>query len=104
MPGAFARHLDAAGAIPAGLLEYNSCSDWPQNWPLLRARFPVRTNFGQWLRWEAAIEEIGAYYRVPDSFRKAALTTFGQAVERLIAASPSLDLLPCESAAARCRR
>lgn len=97
VPGALARHLDAAGAIPPGLLEYNSCSDWPQNWPVLRARFPVRTNFGQWLRWEAAIEEIGAYYRVPDSFRKMALTTFGQAVERLIAASPSLDLLPSQA-------
>jgi hypothetical protein len=94
VPGDFAAALNATGAIPAGLLEYISCSDWPRNWPLLRARFPVRTNFGQWLRWEAAIEEIGAYYRVPDSFRKMALTAFGQAVEGLIAASPSLDLLP----------
>jgi hypothetical protein len=49
---------------------------------------------GQWLRWEAAIEEIGAYYRVPDSFRKTALTTFGRAIEGLIAAAPLLELLP----------
>ena len=83
-----------ASAIPPGLLEYSSCSDWPQNWPVLRSRFPVRTNFGQWLRWEAAIEEIGAYYRVPDSFRQTALDDLRQAVERLIAASPSLELLP----------
>jgi len=94
VPGKFASALDSTSAVPEGLLEYISRSDWPQNWPLLRARFPVRTNFGQWLRWEAAIEEIGAYYRVPDSFRNAALKTFGQAVERLIAASPWLDLLP----------
>jgi hypothetical protein len=94
VPAVFARSLDAATAIPPGLLEYSSCSDWPQTWPALRSRFPVRTNVGQWLRWEAAIEEIGAYYRVPDHFRKTALTTFGTAVERLIAASPSLDLLP----------
>jgi hypothetical protein len=94
VPGAFASRLDATSAIPPGLLEYNSRSDWPQNWPVLRSCFPVRTNFGQWLRWEAATEEIGAYYRVPDSFRNTALTTFGQAVEGLIAASPSLDLLP----------
>src|ERR1700722_5682790 len=94
VPAAFARSLDAATAIPPGLLEYSSCSDWPQTWPVLRSRFPVRTNFGQWLRWEAAIEEIGAYFRVPDHFRKTALTTFGTAVERLIWASPSLDLLP----------
>jgi hypothetical protein len=94
VPGAFAYRLDRASAIPPGLLEYSSRSDWPQNWPVLRSRFPVRTNFGQWLRWEAAIEEIGAYYGVPDSFRKTALATFGRAVEDLIAASPSLDLLP----------
>ncbi len=94
VPGGFAAALNAASAVPEGLLEYISCSDWPKNWPLLRARFPVRTNFGQWLRWEAAIEEIGAYYRAPDSFRHAALKTFGEAVERLIAASPWLDLLP----------
>jgi hypothetical protein len=94
VPTAFAGALDAATAIPPGLLEYSNCSDWPQTWPVLRSRFPVRTNFGQWLRWEAAIEEIGAYYRVPDHFRQTALTTFGTAIERLIAASPSLDLLP----------
>jgi hypothetical protein len=94
VPGDLAPPLNATSAIPPGLLEYVSCSDWPQNWPLLRRRFPIRTNFGQWLRWEAAIEEIGAYYAVPDSFRKAALTTFGGAIEGLIAASPSLELLP----------
>jgi hypothetical protein len=97
VPGRFASHLDATSAIPPGLLEYVSCSDWPKNWPGLRSRFPVRTNFGQWLRWEAAIEEIGAYYRVPDAFRQMALTTFGHAVEGLIAASPSLDLLPWQT-------
>src|SRR5579863_9441960 len=94
VPGELTGPLNATSAVPDGLIEYISCSDWPQAWALLRARFPVRTNFGQWLRWEAAIEEIGAYYRVPDSFRKAALKTFGEAVERLIAASPSLELLP----------
>ena len=94
VPGAFARRIDAANAVPTGFLEYSSCSDWPQNWAKLRAYFPVRTNLGQWLRWEAAIEEIGAYYAVPDAFRRAALATFGQAIEGLIAASPSLDLLP----------
>jgi hypothetical protein len=94
VPGDFSARLNAIGVVPEGLLEYVSCSDWPRSWPLLRARFPRRTNFGQWLRWEAAIEEIGAYFRVPASFRKAALESFGQAVESLIAASPSLDLLP----------
>ncbi len=94
VPSALADDLDAATDIAPGLLEYNSRSDWPRNWPNLRSRFPVRANFGQWLRWEAALEEIGAYYRVPDAFRMMALTTFGKGVERIIASSPSLRLLP----------
>ncbi len=94
VPSALAGDLDAATDVAPGLLEYNSRSDWPRNWPNLRSRFPVRANFGQWLRWEAALEEIGAYYRVPDEFRLMALTTFGKGVERIIASSPSLRLLP----------
>src|SRR3984957_15176835 len=62
--------------------------------PDLRARFPIRANFGQWLRWEAALEEIRAYYSIPDEFRRTALTTFGEGVEWIIASSPSLRLLP----------
>jgi hypothetical protein len=96
VPAALADDLDTATAIPSGLLEYSSRSDWPQNRPNLRSRFPVRSNFGQWLRWEAALEEIAAYYRVPDEFRLTALATFGDAVERIIGASPSLVLLPSQ--------
>jgi hypothetical protein len=94
VPSALAGDLEAATDIASGLLEYNSRSDWPRNWPKLRSYFPIRSNFGQWLRWEAALEEIGAYYRVPDEFRRMALTTFGEGVERVIASSPSLRLLP----------
>jgi hypothetical protein len=94
VPSALARELDAATDIAPGLLEYSSRSDWPGNWPNLRSQFPIRTNFGQWLRWEAALEEIAAYYRVPHEFRLKALTTFGKGVERIIAFSPSLCLLP----------
>ena len=94
VPSALAGDLEAATDIASGLLEYNSRSDWPLNWPNLRSYFPIRSNFGQWLRWEAALEEIGAYYRVPDEFRLMALTTFGKGVERIIASSPSLRLLP----------
>ena len=94
VPSALAGDIDATTDIASGLLEYNGRSDWPGNWPNLRSRFPIRINFGQWLRWEAALEEIGAYYRVPDKFRLMALTTFGEGVERIIASSPSLRLLP----------
>jgi len=94
VPAALAGDLDAATAVPSGLLDYNNRSDWPRNWPNLRSRFPIRANFGQWLRWEAALEEIEAYYRVPDTFRLMALSTFGKEVERIIGSTPSLHLLP----------
>lgn len=94
VPAGLSDTLDAVTDIAPGLLEYTSRSDWPMNWPALRSRFPVRANFGQWLRWEAALEEIRSYHHVPDEFRRSALATFGKGVEQIIASSPSLRLLP----------
>jgi hypothetical protein len=94
VPAGFSSALDAVARIAPGLCEYSSRSDWPRNWPALRSRFPVRANFGQWLRWEAALEEIRTYYSVPDAFRSLALTTFGQGVRQIIASSRSIQLLP----------
>jgi hypothetical protein len=94
VPAGLSKTLDAVVDIASGLLEYTSRSDWPMTWPALRSRFPVRANFGQWLRWEAALEEIRAYHSVPDEFRLSALATFGKGVEEIIASSPSLRLLP----------
>ncbi len=94
VPAGFSKALDAVTGVAPGLCEYSSRSDWPKNWSALRSRLPIRTNFGQWLRWEAALEEIRAYYCVPDEFRLSALTTFGKAVERIVASSPSLLPLP----------
>jgi hypothetical protein len=94
VPAALSKVFDAIPEVASGLREYFSRSDWPQNWRNLRSRFPVRANFGQWLRWEAALEEIRSYYDVPDEFRLRVLTTFGEGVQRIIASSPSLRLLP----------
>jgi hypothetical protein len=94
VPSGLAGTFDAIGGIAPGLCEYTSRTDWPNTWRGLRSRLPVRANFGQWLRWEAALEEIRAYYHVPDEFRRSALTTFGEGVARIIASSPSLRLLP----------
>ena len=93
VPACLSETFDVA-EVGQGVCEYGSRSDWPMNWPALRSRFPVRTNFGQWLRWEAALEEIRAYYSVPDEFRMLALARFGEGVARIIASSPSLRLLP----------
>jgi len=94
LPSMLAADIDSASDIPSGFFEYFGRSDWPQDWPNLRSHFPVRMNLGQWLRWEAALEEIDAYFRVPSKFRLTALTTFGEGVERIVGSSPSLLLLP----------
>jgi hypothetical protein len=94
VPAGLAATIDAVSEIAPGMLEYSSRSDWPMQWQGLRSHFPIRANFGQWLRWEAALEEIRAYYNVPDELRRMALTVFGEGVEQIIASSPSLRLLP----------
>ena len=94
VPAGLAATIAAISEIAPGMLEYSSRNDWPMQWQGLRARFPIRANFGQWLRWEAALEEIRAYHDVPDELRRMALTIFGEGVERIIASSPSLRLLP----------
>ena len=94
VPASLAGAIDGITAIAPGLADYSSRSDWPRHWQNLRSQFPVRENFGQWLRWEAALEEIRAYHRVPDAFRQSALAVFGEGVQRIVAATPSLGLLP----------
>jgi hypothetical protein len=94
VPAGWSNTLDAVSEIAPGLREYSSRSDWPMQWRSLRSRFPIRANFGQWLRWEAALEEIRAYHDVPGEFRSRALKVFGKGVQRIIASSLSLGLLP----------
>ena len=50
--------------------------------------FPPHANFGQWLRWEAALEEIRTYYSVPGAFRYRAIRQPGRGVTQIIDASP----------------
>ena len=79
--------------IAPGLRDYASRSDWPRHWTALRSQFASRANLGQWLRWEAALEEIRAYYQVPDAFRAMALRELGVGIENLLILSPSLRLI-----------
>ncbi len=84
-----------------GLFDYVGRSDWPMGWTALRARSVPRPNLGQWLRWEAALEEIAAYYRVPDGFRAFALRELGQRVES--SADPIGGAAPGDGGTARRR-
>jgi hypothetical protein len=85
--------VDRGTDIPPGMFDYASRSDWPKAWTALRARFENRPNFGQWLRWEAALAEIGSYYAVPGAFRISALAELATGIERMIAATPALRAL-----------
>jgi len=84
----------ADGRAPAGQLAgYATRFDWPQNWTGLRDRFSHRFNFGQWLRWEAALEEMRLYYAVPANFRDRVARLFGEAMRGAILDARNLGMV-----------
>jgi len=94
VPSPLARRLEGdAEQMAPGILDYANRSDWPTAWSRLRSCFQGRTNLGQWLRWEAALEEIDGYYHLPDAYRARALQDYRTGIESLIALSPSLRLV-----------
>jgi hypothetical protein len=93
VPSRLSQLLDHSEMVAPGLHDYASRSDWPKGWAGLRSRFPRRQNLGQWLRWEGALAEIGAYYQVPDVFRTKAVRELSAGLKSLIMLSPSLRLV-----------
>ena len=85
--------IDNIAVAPQGLGSYSTCWDWPRRWHSLRQALPPHANYGQWLRWEATLEEMGAYFVVPQAFRDGVLKEFAARVPCLIGASPNLCLL-----------
>ncbi|WP_354076078.1 MULTISPECIES: hypothetical protein [unclassified Bradyrhizobium] len=94
VPKGFSRSLDRIEGIAPGFFDYAGRCDWPVAWTALRSRFERRPNFGQWLRWEAALAEIGSYYAVPGAFRVRALAQLAAGIDSMIALSPSLQSVP----------
>jgi hypothetical protein len=94
VPSSLSERIVTLNAMPAGLAGYSSAYDWPMAWKGLRRQFPLRSNFGQWLRWEAALEEMKLYYAVPEGFRSQLKEEFRRELEARIAKAPGLDLLP----------
>ena len=90
VPKGLSRSLDRVEGIVPGILDYAGRCDWPMAWTALRSRFERRPNFGQWLRWEAALAEIGSYYVVPWAFRAQMLAELAAGIGGMIASSPSL--------------
>ncbi len=101
VPEKISRAMASLRCGAGGLAAYSTSFDWPERWSAIRVQFSDRPNFGQWLRWEAALEEIRAYYAVPAAFRRLALARFATAIPELIAASPSLEFLPAPPRAPR---
>ena len=78
---------------PGGLADYATCFDMPLHWTSLRAELPFAPNFGQWLRWEAALEEMRAYYALPEPYRSSTLARLADAAIAAILSSQHLELL-----------
>lgn len=93
VPASQAGLIDNIAAAPQGLGSYSTCWDWPRRWHFLRQALPAHANYGQWLRWEATLEEMAAYFAVPQAFREGVLEMFAARVPCLIGASPNLGLL-----------
>ena len=91
VPGRQAAML-AHTSAPA-LSGYATRFDWPEQWTGLRNRFSHRFNFGQWLRWEAALEEMRLYYAVPRDFRDHMVQVFREEMQILTGASRHLAFL-----------
>lgn len=84
--------------VPAGLADYAARDDWPSAFGRIRDQLPARHNLGQLLRWTAALEDVRAYFAVPELFRTLALREFAAAVARTSARFPELALLGDEAA------
>ena len=81
IPAAFGAPLKT---LPTGLRDYTSRTDWPPSWTVLRGSLPSRANFGQYLRWTAALAEMEAYFAVPLEFRRRVLAEFESLATALI--------------------
>lgn len=80
--------------VPRGLFDYFSASEWPRAWRTLRRQFSSQLNFGAWLRWEAALAEMRAYFAVPRETRQTILERFAATVTDRLSRSSVVTLLP----------
>ena len=93
VPSTLSHRLAIADEVPAGLAEYANRCDLPLAWTALRNGLPLDPNFGQWLRWEAALAEMRAYRALPPSYRKDVLAALAYSLPRAFRASGRLEPL-----------
>ena len=89
-PSKLATHPPAISNV---LGDYTTCHDWPSHWQETRRTLPATCNHGQWLRWEAALAEMEAYFATPENFRGEFFAALAREIPKLIATAPNLDLI-----------
>jgi len=92
VPRSVCGHL-AGQKAPKGLAAYATRFDLPPRWESLRAGVPADPNIGQWLRWEAALEEMRAFYALSMAFSASLFKRLAVAVPDAMAASRTLEWL-----------
>ena len=92
-PAVLADRIAGWSGLSGGIADYAARYDVPLRWSSVREALPSIPNFGQWLRWEAALEEMRAYYALPVAFRRTALARLADAVQGIIASSRYLELM-----------
>ena len=97
VPSALSNSIAGVSAVPGGLGRYTAKSSWPQSWAGIRAGLPSLKNFGEWLRWEAALEEMRAYFAVPPTFRAFGLQKFASYLPGRIAEIGGLGMIEAGS-------
>lgn len=93
IPQPLADRLKDIRRFPSGLGLYMAQADVPLQWRGFREGLPADINAGAWLRWEAALEEMTAYYALPKGFAGSHFARLGKVLTDAIAAAPSLELL-----------
>jgi hypothetical protein len=92
VPASAAKRLRGQ-SLPSALKSYSARADWPENWSARGSLKPV-ANYGLLLRWEAALEELRAFYRLPEPAVEDFLRDFEGSVVRHLAAHPALEYVP----------
>jgi len=92
IPAALVPRL-SKNTLPTALRDYSVRGDWPTDWPAANQLNDI-ANIGLLLRWEAALAELRAFRTIPAAQIHQFLCRFSETVQRVIAHSPTLELLP----------
>jgi len=87
-----------ARAMPALLRSYSSSAEWPAHWPGANELTRV-PNMGLLLRWEAALQEMQDFLRVPAEEVHRVVTACAEAIQKRLSSDPHFRALDNGAAA-----